>query len=54
MGRPSDVASVGEYRAGDLVAFVSGQHLLVTGGAPALVCEQNCWQISQQKNLKPF
>jgi 3-oxoacyl-[acyl-carrier protein] reductase len=35
MGRPSDVANVGEYCAGDLAAFVSGQHLLVTGGAPA-------------------
>jgi 3-oxoacyl-[acyl-carrier protein] reductase len=35
MGRPSDVSNVGEYRAGDLAAFVSGQHLLVTGGAPA-------------------
>ena len=35
MGTPSDVANVGEYRAGDLAAFVSGQHLLVTGGAPA-------------------
>jgi hypothetical protein len=35
MGRPSDVANVGEYRAGDLVAFVSGQRLLVTSGAPA-------------------
>jgi 3-oxoacyl-[acyl-carrier protein] reductase len=35
MGRPSDVANVGEYRAGDLAAFVSGQHMLVTGGAPA-------------------
>ena len=35
MGRPSDVANVGEYREGNLAAFVSGQHLLVTGGAPA-------------------
>jgi 3-oxoacyl-[acyl-carrier protein] reductase len=34
METPSDVANVGEYRAGDLAAFVSGQHLLVTGGAP--------------------
>jgi 3-oxoacyl-[acyl-carrier protein] reductase len=34
--------------------FVSWQHLLVAGGAPAQACEQNCWQISQQKNLKPF
>jgi NAD(P)-dependent dehydrogenase (short-subunit alcohol dehydrogenase family) len=29
MGRPSDVANVGEYRAGDLATFVSGQHLIV-------------------------
>jgi 3-oxoacyl-[acyl-carrier protein] reductase len=35
MGRPSDVANVGEYSAGDLAVFVSWQHLLVTGGAPA-------------------
>jgi 3-oxoacyl-[acyl-carrier protein] reductase len=35
MGTPSDVANVGEYLAGDLAAFVSGQHLVVTGGAPA-------------------
>ena len=37
MARSSDVANVGEYRGGDLAAFVSGggQHLLVTGGAPA-------------------
>jgi NAD(P)-dependent dehydrogenase (short-subunit alcohol dehydrogenase family) len=35
MGTPSDVANVGEYRAGDLAAFVSGQHLVVTGGTPA-------------------
>jgi 3-oxoacyl-[acyl-carrier protein] reductase len=35
MGTPDDVANVAEYLAGDLAAFVSGQHLLVTGGAPA-------------------
>jgi 3-oxoacyl-[acyl-carrier protein] reductase len=35
MGTPDDVANVAEYLAGDLVAFVSGQHLLVTGGASA-------------------
>jgi 3-oxoacyl-[acyl-carrier protein] reductase len=35
MGRPSDVANVVEYLAVDLAAFVSGQHLLVIGGAPA-------------------
>jgi hypothetical protein len=26
MGRPSDVANAGEYRAGDMAAYVSGQH----------------------------
>jgi 3-oxoacyl-[acyl-carrier protein] reductase len=35
MGMPNDVANTAEYLAGNLVAFVSGQHLLVTGGAPA-------------------
>ena len=35
MGTPNDVANVAEYLAGDLAAFVSGQHLLVTGGAAA-------------------
>jgi 3-oxoacyl-[acyl-carrier protein] reductase len=35
MGTPDDVANVAEYLAGDLATFVSGQHLLVTGGAPA-------------------
>jgi 3-oxoacyl-[acyl-carrier protein] reductase len=30
-----DVANVAEYLAGDMAAFVSEQHLLVTGGAPA-------------------
>lgn len=35
MGTPNDVANAAEYLAGDLAAFVSGQHLLVTGGAPA-------------------
>jgi 3-oxoacyl-[acyl-carrier protein] reductase len=35
MGRPSDVANVGEYRVGDLAAFVSWQHLLVTGDTRA-------------------
>jgi 3-oxoacyl-[acyl-carrier protein] reductase len=35
MGTVNDVANVAEYLAGDLAAFVSGQHLLVTGGAPA-------------------
>ena len=35
MGTPDDVANVAEYLAGDLASFISGQHLLVTGGAPA-------------------
>ena len=35
MGTPDDVANVAEYLVGDLAAFVSGQNLLVTGGAPA-------------------
>ncbi|MDQ3908989.1 MAG: SDR family oxidoreductase [Thermoproteota archaeon] len=35
IGTPSDVANVGEYLARDLGEFVSVQHLLVTGGAPA-------------------
>ena len=35
MGRPSDVANIGEYRAGELAAFVSGQQLLVTGDTRA-------------------
>ena len=35
MGTPNDVANAAEYLAGELAAFVSGQHLLVTGGAPA-------------------
>jgi 3-oxoacyl-[acyl-carrier protein] reductase len=30
-----DVANVAECLASDLAGFVSGQHLLVTGGAPA-------------------
>jgi 3-oxoacyl-[acyl-carrier protein] reductase len=35
MGTVDDVANVAEYLASDLAGFVSGQHLLVTGGAPA-------------------
>ena len=35
LGTPNDVANAAEYLAGDLAAFVSGPHLLVTGGAPA-------------------
>ncbi|MCF7552288.1 SDR family NAD(P)-dependent oxidoreductase [Pseudonocardia sp. WMMC193] len=33
MGRPSDVADAAEYFASDLAGWVSGQHLLVSGGA---------------------
>lgn len=33
MGRPDDVADAAEYFAGDLAAWVSGQDLLVSGGA---------------------
>jgi 3-oxoacyl-[acyl-carrier protein] reductase len=33
MGTVKDVADAAEYFAGHLSAFVSGQHLLVTGGA---------------------
>jgi 3-oxoacyl-[acyl-carrier protein] reductase len=33
MGRPEDVADAAEYFAGDLAGWVSGQHLLVSGGA---------------------
>ena len=35
MGTRNDVANVAEYLAGDLAAFVSGQHLLVTASAAA-------------------
>jgi hypothetical protein len=35
MGTPNDVANVAEY-LGDLAAFVSGQHLLVTGGCSGI------------------
>ena len=35
MGTPNDVSNAAEYLAGNLVAFVNGQHLLVTGSAPA-------------------
>jgi len=31
----ADVADAAEYLAGDLSAFVSGQHLLLSGGGPA-------------------
>lgn len=35
MGTVEDVANAAEYLAGDLSGFVSGQHLLLSGGAPA-------------------
>lgn len=35
MGTLEDVANAAEYLASDLSSFVSGQHLLVSGGAPA-------------------
>ncbi|WP_245706125.1 SDR family oxidoreductase [Catalinimonas alkaloidigena] len=35
MGTPEDVANVAEFFASDLASFVSGQHLLVTGGGLA-------------------
>jgi 3-oxoacyl-[acyl-carrier protein] reductase len=35
MARVADVADAIEYLAGDLSAYVSGQHLLLSGGAPA-------------------
>ncbi len=35
MGTLDDVANVAEFLASDLASFVSGQHLLVSGGAPA-------------------
>ena len=34
-GRPEDVANVAEFFASDLSSFVSGQQLLVSGGAIA-------------------
>jgi len=33
MGTLADVANAAEYLASDLAGFVSGQHLLVSGGA---------------------
>jgi 3-oxoacyl-[acyl-carrier protein] reductase len=30
-----DVANAAEYLASDLAGFISGHHLLVSGGAPA-------------------
>jgi 3-oxoacyl-[acyl-carrier protein] reductase len=34
-GTVGDVADAAEYFASDLSAFVSGQHLLLSGGGPA-------------------
>ena len=34
-GTLDDVANAAEYLASDLAGFISGQHLLVSGGAPA-------------------
>jgi 3-oxoacyl-[acyl-carrier protein] reductase len=34
MGTPEDVANVAEFFASELSAFVSGQHLLISGGGP--------------------
>jgi 3-oxoacyl-[acyl-carrier protein] reductase len=33
MGRPGDVANAAKYFASNLAGWVSGQHLLVSGGA---------------------
>jgi 3-oxoacyl-[acyl-carrier protein] reductase len=35
MGTVADVTDAAEYLASDLAGFVSGQHLLISGGAPA-------------------
>jgi len=35
MGTLEDVANDAEFLPSDLAAFVSGQHLLIIGGAPA-------------------
>ena len=35
MGTLEDVADAAEYLASELAGFVSGQHLLLSGGAPA-------------------
>ncbi|WP_394841755.1 SDR family oxidoreductase [Pendulispora brunnea] len=35
MGTMDDIANAAEYLASDLASFVSGQHLLISGGAPA-------------------
>jgi 3-oxoacyl-[acyl-carrier protein] reductase len=35
MATLEDVANAAEYLVGDLSTYVSGQHLLLSGGAPA-------------------
>ena len=35
MGTLDDVANAAEYLASDLADFISGQHLLLSGGGPA-------------------
>jgi 3-oxoacyl-[acyl-carrier protein] reductase len=35
MGTLDDVANAAEYLVSDLVGFISGQHLLLSGGGPA-------------------
>jgi 3-oxoacyl-[acyl-carrier protein] reductase len=35
MGTLDDIVNAAEYLASDLAAFVSGQHLLISGGGPA-------------------
>ncbi|OPB00938.1 short-chain dehydrogenase [Pseudomonas fluorescens] len=35
MGNLDDTANAAEYLAGDLASYISGQHLLISGGAPA-------------------
>jgi 3-oxoacyl-[acyl-carrier protein] reductase len=35
LGTLDDVANAAEYLASELAGFISGQHLLVSGGAPA-------------------
>jgi NAD(P)-dependent dehydrogenase (short-subunit alcohol dehydrogenase family) len=35
VGTLGDVADAAEYLASDLAGFVSGQHLLLSGGGPA-------------------
>ena len=35
MGTLDDVANAAEYLVSDLASFISGQHLLLSGGGPA-------------------